>query len=144
MIHRFPGFEIDEATREVRVGDRTLTLQPKVFDLLAYLGRHRERVVPKDELLEAVWPGVLVTDGSLQRAVSLARAALAEAGSPDAIRTHGLEPAFVATRMTDWTGIPGEEMIQTEDVVELVRAVLHLSPKARVPNIVVERVGDVV
>jgi hypothetical protein len=46
--------------------------------------------------------------------------------------------------MTDWTGIPGEEMIQTEDVVELVRVVLRLSPKARVANIVVERVGDVV
>jgi short-subunit dehydrogenase len=60
------------------------------------------------------------------------------------IRATAISPAFVATRMTDWTGLPGEEMIQTEDVVELVRAVLHLSPKARVPNIVVERVGDVV
>ena len=60
------------------------------------------------------------------------------------IRATAISPAFVATRMTDWTGIPGEEMIQTEDVVELVRAVLHLSPRARVPNIVVERVGDAV
>ena len=53
-------------------------------------------------------------------------------------------PAFVATRMTDWTGIPPEEMIQLEDVVELVRAVLRLSPRARVPSIVIERVGDTV
>jgi NAD(P)-dependent dehydrogenase (short-subunit alcohol dehydrogenase family) len=60
------------------------------------------------------------------------------------IRATAISPAFVATRMTDWTGIPGEDMIQTEDVVELVRTVLRLSPKARVPNIVVERVGDVV
>jgi NAD(P)-dependent dehydrogenase (short-subunit alcohol dehydrogenase family) len=60
------------------------------------------------------------------------------------VRATAISPAFVATRMTDWTGIPGEEMIQTEDVVELVRAVLRLSPKARVANIVVERVGDVV
>lgn len=60
------------------------------------------------------------------------------------IRATAISPAFVATRMTDWTGLPSEEMIQTEDVVELVRAVLHLSPKARVPNIVVERIGDVV
>lgn len=60
------------------------------------------------------------------------------------VRATAISPAFVATRMTDWTGIPGEEMIQTDDVVELVRAVLHLSPRARVPNIVVERVGDMV
>jgi short-subunit dehydrogenase len=60
------------------------------------------------------------------------------------VRATAISPAFVATRMTDWTGIPGEEMIQTEDVVELVRTVLRLSPRARVPNIVIERVGDVV
>jgi 3-oxoacyl-[acyl-carrier protein] reductase len=60
------------------------------------------------------------------------------------IRAVAICPAFVATKMTDWTGIPAEEMIQVEDVVELVRAVLHLSPRARVPQIVIERVGDVV
>jgi hypothetical protein len=43
--------------------------------------------------------------------------------------------------MTEWTGIPAEEQIQPEDVAELVRTVLHLSPNARVPNIVIERVG---
>ena len=44
--------------------------------------------------------------------------------------------------MTDWTGLSAEEMIQPEDIVELSRALLRLSPKARVPTIVVERVGD--
>jgi short-subunit dehydrogenase len=60
------------------------------------------------------------------------------------VRATAISPAFVATRMTDWTGIPDEEMIQTDDVLELVRAVLRLSSRARVPNIVVERIGDVV
>jgi NADP-dependent 3-hydroxy acid dehydrogenase YdfG len=46
--------------------------------------------------------------------------------------------------MTDWTGIPPEEMIQPEDVAELVRTVLRLSPRARVPELVIERVGDAV
>jgi NAD(P)-dependent dehydrogenase (short-subunit alcohol dehydrogenase family) len=58
------------------------------------------------------------------------------------IRATALCPAFVATPMTDWTGLSGEEMIQPEDIVELSRALLRLSPKARVPAIVVERVGD--
>lgn len=60
------------------------------------------------------------------------------------IRATALCPGFVATPMTDWTGIPPEEMIQTSDVVELARAVLRLSPRARVPEIVVERVGDAI
>lgn len=60
------------------------------------------------------------------------------------VRATALCPAFVATRMTDWTGIPPEEMIQPEDVAELVRTVLRLSPRARVPQIVIERVGDAV
>lgn len=88
MIHRFATFEIDEATREVRAGTHALNLQPRVFDLLVYLARHRDRVVPKDELLDAVWPDVTVADGSLQRAVSLARNALEECGAENAIRTY--------------------------------------------------------
>ena len=51
-------------------------------------------------------------------------------------------PAFVATPMTDWTGLPAEEKIQPEDIVELARALLRLTPRARVPEIVIERVGD--
>jgi DNA-binding winged helix-turn-helix (wHTH) protein len=87
MVHRFARFEIDAGTREVRAGGRTLKLQPRIFDLLLYLAAHQDRVVPKDELLDRVWPGVIVTDASLQRAVSLARTALAAAGAPDSIRT---------------------------------------------------------
>jgi len=58
------------------------------------------------------------------------------------VRATALCPAFVATPMTDWTGLPAEEMIQPEDVVELARVLLRLSPRARVPSIVIERVGD--
>ena len=60
------------------------------------------------------------------------------------VRATAICPAFVATRMTEWTGLPAEEQIQPEDVAELVRAILHLSPKARVPQIVIERLGDAV
>jgi len=60
------------------------------------------------------------------------------------IRATAISPAFVATRMTEWTGLSGEEQIQPEDIAMLVRAVLALSPRARVPNIVVERLGDTV
>ncbi len=60
------------------------------------------------------------------------------------IRATAICPAFVATKMTEWTGLPAEEQIQPEDIAELVRTILRLSPKARVPEVVVERLGDVV
>jgi pimeloyl-ACP methyl ester carboxylesterase/DNA-binding winged helix-turn-helix (wHTH) protein len=86
-IHRFDGFVLDVARRELRRGSEIRTLQPQVFDFLAYLVEHRERVVSKAELLEQLWPGTKVTDASLQRAVSHARQALAEA-SKELIETH--------------------------------------------------------
>ena len=87
-IHRFGPCEIDEAQRALTAHGREIRVQPRVFDLLCYLVRHRSRVVSKDELLDVLWPGTVVVDNALQRAVSLARAALADAGLPDAVRTY--------------------------------------------------------
>src|ERR1700755_700711 len=87
MLHRFEELEIDEQARELRAAGRVATPQPRVFDVIAYLARHRHRVVPKGELLDKLWPGVTVTDASLQRAVSVARSTCAGLGAVDAIRT---------------------------------------------------------
>ena len=57
------------------------------------------------------------------------------------VRFTALCPGFVDTPMATWTGIASEEMIQPEDCAELVRALLRLSPAARVPVVVVERAG---
>jgi pimeloyl-ACP methyl ester carboxylesterase/DNA-binding winged helix-turn-helix (wHTH) protein len=78
-VHRIGNVEIDVARREVRRHGSPTVLQPRAFDVLAYLVDRRDRVVSKQELLRALWPDVHVTDGSLQRAISLARSALGEA-----------------------------------------------------------------
>ncbi|HET7795529.1 MAG TPA: winged helix-turn-helix domain-containing protein [Rhizobacter sp.] len=125
---RFGPCELDEARRSLFAHGREIKLQPRVFDVLCYLVRHRERVVPKDELLDALWPGTVVVDNALQRVVSLARAALAEVGLGEAVRTYprhgyrfclddaiepgsgdgvvapacGLDEALAATDRRDW------------------------------------------
>jgi DNA-binding winged helix-turn-helix (wHTH) protein/ATP/maltotriose-dependent transcriptional regulator MalT len=86
--YRFGPCELDEARRSLSAHGRELKLQPRVFDLLCYLVRHRERVVSKDELLDALWPGTIVVDNALQRVVSLARSALTDAGLGEAVRTY--------------------------------------------------------
>ena len=60
----------------------------------------------------------------------------------DGIRLCALCPGFVDTPMASWTGIAAEEMIQPEDCAEIVRMLLRLSPSARVPQVVIERLGD--
>jgi NAD(P)-dependent dehydrogenase (short-subunit alcohol dehydrogenase family) len=58
------------------------------------------------------------------------------------VRVTAICPAFVDTPMSEWTGLPGEAMIQPEDCAEMVRALLRLSPAARVPVVVIERAGE--
>ena len=87
-VFRFGPCELDEARRSLRAHGKEIKLQPRVFDLLCYLVRHRERVVGKEELLDALWPGTIVVDNALQRIVSLARAALANVGLDNAVRTY--------------------------------------------------------
>ena len=88
MIHRFARYELDEDGRSLRLDGGEVVLQPLIFNLLAHLLRNRHRVVGKDELSDALWPGVIVTEASLQRAVSLARSALRSGGGATLIRTY--------------------------------------------------------
>jgi DNA-binding winged helix-turn-helix (wHTH) protein/ATP/maltotriose-dependent transcriptional regulator MalT len=88
MSFRFDPYDLNEERRELRLRGREVMVEPLVFDLLLDLLRHRDRVVTKYELLDRVWQGAIVTEGSLQRAISLARSALRAGGQAEAIRTH--------------------------------------------------------
>jgi DNA-binding winged helix-turn-helix (wHTH) protein/tetratricopeptide (TPR) repeat protein len=113
----FGPFRLDEPGRALWLADREVPLQPRVFDLLVFLIRNRERVVSKDELLDTLWPGVTVTDNSLQRAVSSLRSALREGGLEDVIRNFarngyrfvGPGPAGGARQSQDDGGVEGIE-----------------------------------
>jgi NAD(P)-dependent dehydrogenase (short-subunit alcohol dehydrogenase family) len=57
------------------------------------------------------------------------------------IRATALSPGFVDTPMAEWAPIPSEQMIRPEDCAEIVRGLLNLSPHARIPHVVIERVS---
>ncbi len=97
VIH-FGEYELDLPGRELRRGDQPVELQPRVFDLLAFLVEHRDRAVSKDELQDAVWSGVIVTEASLTRAVMKLRQALGDDGAAQRVikTVHGHGYRFVA------------------------------------------------
>ncbi|MDP6435811.1 MAG: alpha/beta fold hydrolase [Gammaproteobacteria bacterium] len=85
---RFAGRSLDPVLRELRLSDELREVEPKVFDLIEYLLRNRERVVSKDELQDKLWPDVVVTEASLSRAIMKARKALDDhAQEAEVIRT---------------------------------------------------------
>ena len=86
-------------------------------------------------------PG-LASYGAAKAALIALTRSLDREEAASGVRATALCPGFVDTRMAEWTGIPSDEMIQPEDCAELVRALLRLSPSARVPVVVVERAGE--
>ncbi len=77
-LYEFGPFRLDLRARLLSKGAETLALAPKAFDVLAYLVQHAGRAVSREELLAAVWPDVVVSDGSLTQAVFVVRRALGE------------------------------------------------------------------
>jgi NAD(P)-dependent dehydrogenase (short-subunit alcohol dehydrogenase family) len=85
-------------------------------------------------------PGLTVYGATKAAVIAVTRSQNAELDG-DGVRSIALCPGFVDTPMASWSGLAAEEMIQPEDCAEIVRMCLRLTPHARIPQIVVERVG---
>lgn len=80
MEFLFGDHRLDVDRRELWLGDRRVALAPQVFDLLVYLLCNRERVVTKDDLLEAIWGGRIVSESALTTRINAVRRAVGDSG----------------------------------------------------------------
>jgi DNA-binding winged helix-turn-helix (wHTH) protein len=80
MLYFFDEYVLDTDRRELRRGDRLISVEPKVFDLLAYLIEGRERVVSKEALIAEVWLGRVVSESALASCINAARNAVGDSG----------------------------------------------------------------
>ena len=80
MRFLFAGHTLDADRRELRLGTKTIAVEPQVFDLLIYLLENRDRVVSKDDLIASVWNGRIVSDSTLASRVNAARRAVGDSG----------------------------------------------------------------
>ena len=99
VIYRFGSFELDLAKVELREGGELRPVEPQVFALLALLVENRERLVSKDDVIEKVWDGRIVSEAAVASRVKSARKALGDDGKAQRfIKTiHGQGFRFVAT-----------------------------------------------
>lgn len=81
MTYTFDGYHLDTDRRELRCGDAIVPVEPGVFDLVEYLVRHRDRVISKDELVEVLWDGRIVSESTLTSRVTAARHVIGDSGS---------------------------------------------------------------
>ncbi|MCB1007334.1 MAG: winged helix-turn-helix domain-containing protein [Acidobacteria bacterium] len=97
MTLSFGDFELSAESYELRRAGESVRVEPRVFEVLAYLVAHRDRVVSKEELLEKLWPDRFVSESALTRAIRDARRALGDTGSKEGwVRTvHGRGFRFV-------------------------------------------------
>ena len=80
MQFLFGDHTLDGDRRELRCGADPIAVEPQVFDLLIYLLQNRDRVVTKDDLIEAVWGGRVVSDSTLTSRINAARKAIGDSG----------------------------------------------------------------
>lgn len=108
MKYRVENRIIDTALFRISRDGQDVPAEPKVFDLLVYLLRHRDRVISRDELFREVWGGRNVTDATLSNHVKIARKILGDDGEQQRVilTVRGRGYQFIA---------PVEEITQERD-----------------------------
>ena len=80
MILCFDDFELDTDRYELRYQQQLLSIEPLVFDLLAYFAQHPHQVFSRDDLIESVWSGRIVSDATVSTCIKNVRKALSDSG----------------------------------------------------------------
>jgi TolB-like protein/DNA-binding winged helix-turn-helix (wHTH) protein len=81
LQYRFAEFEIDLSQQELRRLGEAVHIEPQVFDLIVHLVRNHDRIVSKDELIETIWNGRIISEAALSSRINGARRALGDNGT---------------------------------------------------------------
>lgn len=155
---RFGGLDVLVNSAGVGIAGKAEALEAKHIDLqlgvnlrglllvtreaIPLLKASRGWIVNLASIAGTIPTPVLTVYGATKAAViQLTRSVNADLDA-DGVRAIAICPGYVDTAMAEWSGLAGAEMIQPEDCAEIVRMCLRLSPHARIPQVVVERVGS--
>jgi TolB-like protein len=85
QIIKFESYEIDVRRGELRNADQLVPVEPQVFDLIAFLASEPGRVFSRDEIIDAVWHGRIVSDSAISTRINAARQAVGDDGKSQRI-----------------------------------------------------------
>ena len=123
----FDEFQVDPARRLLLRSGKPLALTPRVFDTLLYFVEHCGRVIPKEELMKAIWPDAFVEENNLNQSVSAIRRALGERKGENrylvTVPGHGYRFVSSVRKI-----LSNEELSSTDQVVAKSIAVLPFKP----------------
>jgi NAD(P)-dependent dehydrogenase (short-subunit alcohol dehydrogenase family) len=157
-VERFGGLDVLVNSAGLGIAGTVESLQTKHIDLqlgvnlrgllivsreaIPHLRRTRGWIVNLASIAgTTATPGLTVYGATKAAVIALTRSQNAELDA-DGVRAVAVCPGFVDTPMAKWSGIAPDEMIEPSDCAEIVRMCLRLSPNARIPQVVVERVGS--
>src|SRR6266487_1018650 len=111
MIYIFGDYEFDPDRRVLRLAGRPVDLEPKVFDLLAYLIQHHDQFVSRDKLHTQLWSQQYVSEAALTYCISEARKAVGDTGRAQRVikTVHGRGYRFIAPVARRLPGSPAGE-----------------------------------
>ena len=124
MRYVFENFVLDVEKHELRRDGNLVAVEPQVFALLIHLIEQRERVVSKDELIEAIWEGRFVSDSVVSSRIKSARKALGDDGrTQQFIKTlHGTGFRFIASvKESLESNSTGDQQAVIEDITPIPR-----------------------
>ena len=132
MRYRFEDFALDSDRRELARGAETIALGPQVFDLLLHLLQNREHVVTKDNLIDVVWGGRIVSESTVTSHINAVRKAIGDTGEEQRlVRT-------IARKGYRFVGcvreIDASESVRSAKPTESLAAALSLAPTLSIPD----------
>jgi DNA-binding winged helix-turn-helix (wHTH) protein/TolB-like protein/tetratricopeptide (TPR) repeat protein len=112
MKYQVTDYVVDTALYRISRAGEAIPVEPKVFNLLVYLIRHRDRVLARDELFQEVWDGREVSDATLSNHVKTARKVLGDSGERQktilTIRGRGYQFIAPVTEIPDGARSPAK------------------------------------
>jgi TolB-like protein/DNA-binding winged helix-turn-helix (wHTH) protein len=116
MIYLFGAFAVDTEAYEVRRDGSPVPVEPQVFDLLVLLIENNDRIVTRDEIIERVWKGRIVSDTAISSRIKAARRAIGDDGKAQGlIRTiHRRGLRFVGDVVIEGARLPQLDTAQSE------------------------------